>query len=84
MFGLFNKKKMKRSKPKRGIKFRLNGVDFICVGANASSVEMAIVQRAKLVYAKNKLDGRTHGINPRWVANYVKIEYYGDGTWEVI
>jgi hypothetical protein len=80
MFGLFNKK----NKPKRGIKFRLNGVDFICVGANASSVEMAIIQRAKLVYAKNKLDGRTHGINPRWVADYVKIEYYEDGTWEVV
>jgi hypothetical protein len=80
MFGLFNKK----NKPKRGIKFRLNGVDFICVGANASSVEMAIIQRAKLVYAKNKLDGRTHGINPRWVADYVKLEYYEDGTWEVV
>lgn len=80
MFGLFNKK----NKPKRGIKFRLNGVDFICVGANAGSVEMAIIQRAKLVYAKNKLDGRTHGINPRWVADYVKIEYYEDGTWEVV
>ncbi|PEL23455.1 hypothetical protein COF75_07565 [Bacillus toyonensis] len=80
MFGLFNKK----NKPKRGIKFRLNGVDFICVGMNASSVEMAIIQRAKLVYAKNKLDGRTHGINPRWVADYVKIEYYEDGTWEVV
>ncbi len=51
MFGLFNKK----NKPKRGIKFRLNGVDFICVGANAGSVEMATIQRAKLVYAKNKL-----------------------------
>ncbi|WP_225989656.1 hypothetical protein [Bacillus toyonensis] len=51
---------------------------------NASSVEMAIIQRAKLVYAKNKLDGRTHGINPRWVADYVKIEYYDDGTWEVV
>jgi hypothetical protein len=80
MFGLFNKK----NKPKRGIKFRLNGVDFICVGANASSVEMAIIQRAKLVYAKNNLDGCTHGINPRWVADYVKIEYYEDGTWEVV
>ncbi|EOQ00945.1 hypothetical protein [Bacillus cereus] len=80
MFGLFNRKE----KPKRGIKFRINGVDFICVGVNAGSVEMAIIQRAKLVYAKNVLDGRTHGINPRWVADYVNIEYYGDGTWEVV
>ncbi|MHA4169910.1 hypothetical protein [Bacillus cereus] len=45
---------------------------------------MAIIQRAKLVYAKNVLDGCTHGINPMWVADYVKIEYYGDGTWEVV
>ncbi|UFH99680.1 hypothetical protein [Bacillus toyonensis] len=83
MFGLFKKKEKKR-KFKSGIRFKVDGVDFICVGMNASSVEMAIIQRAKLVYAKNKLDGRTHGINPRWVADYVKIEYYEDGTWEVV
>lgn len=83
MFGLFKKKEKKR-KFKLGVHFEVNGVDFICVGANAASVEMAIIQRAKLVYAKNVLDGRTHGINPRWVADYVNIEYYGDGTWEVV
>ncbi|EJV59352.1 hypothetical protein [Bacillus mycoides] len=85
MFGLFSRKKEKRSKPKRGIKFRINGVDFICVGVNAWTVEEAIRRRERLVYAKNKLDGRTHGINPMWVADYVNIEYYeGDKTWEVV
>ncbi|QUW39072.1 hypothetical protein [Bacillus cereus] len=83
MFGLFKKKEKKR-KFKLGVHFEVNGQEFICVGANAGSVEMAIIQRAKLVYAKNVLDGRTHGINPMWVSDYVNIEYYGDGTWEVI
>lgn len=84
MFGLFKDKEKKR-KFKLGVHFELQGKEFICVGMNAGSVEMAIIQRAKLVYAKNVLDGRTHGINPMWVADYVKIKYYEDDkTWEVV
>lgn len=84
MFGLFKKKEKKR-KFKLGVHFEVNGQEFICVGVNAGSVEMAIIQRAKLVYAKNVLDGRTHGINPMWVASYTRIKYYEDDkTWEVV
>ncbi|MCI4247658.1 hypothetical protein MRP26_01620 [Bacillus sp. CCB-MMP212] len=84
MFGLFKKKEKKR-KFKLGVHFELQGKEFICVGANGGAVEMAIIQRAKLIYAKNKLDGLTHGINPRWVASYTRIKYYEDDkTWEVI